>query len=77
MKKLQIFGPGCTRCLKLAENAEAAAKELGLEYELEKVKDIDEFKKYGLMMTPGLAVDGELKFQGQVATVDQIKRLLA
>ena len=52
MKKLQILGPGCPRCQQLAANAEAAAKALGIEYTLEKVTDINEIMKFGVMMTP-------------------------
>ena len=74
--KLQILGVGCPKCKKLLENAEAAAKALGLEYEIEKVTDINEIMKFGVMMTPALAVDGEVKVAGKVPSVDDIKRML-
>jgi len=77
MKKLQILGSGCPKCKKLAENTEAAAKELGIEYELEKVTDINQITSFGVMMTPALAVDGEVKLIGKVAGVDEIKTLIA
>jgi small redox-active disulfide protein 2 len=77
MKKIQILGPGCPKCKKLAENAEAAAKELGIEYELQKVTDINEIMKFGVMITPALAVDGEVKIVGKVADVSNIKEMLA
>ena len=77
MKTIQILGGGCPKCHKLAENAEAAAKELGLEYAIEKVTDINEIMKFGVMMTPALAVDGEVKVAGKVAGPDEIKELLA
>ena len=76
MKKIQILGTGCPKCKKLAENAEVAAKELGLEYELVKVTDINEITKFGVMMTPALAVDGEVKSSGKVLSPDDIKRVL-
>ena len=76
MKKLQILGTGCPKCKKLAENAEAAAKALGIEYELEKVTDINEIMKFGVMMTPALAVDGEVKVVGKVPDPEAIKPLL-
>ena len=76
MKKLQIFGPGCPRCQQLAANAEAAAKALGIEYTLEKVTDIKEIMKFGVMMTPALAVDGVVKVSGKVAEPEAIKDLL-
>ena len=76
MKKLQILGTGCPKCKKLAENAEAAAKAAGIEYELEKVTDINEIMKMGVMMTPALAVDGEIKIVGKVPDADAIKPML-
>ncbi len=76
MKKIQILGTGCPKCKKLAENAEAAAKELGIEYELVKVTDINEIMKFGVMMTPALAVDDEVKSAGKVLSADDIKELL-
>jgi small redox-active disulfide protein 2 len=77
MKKLQVLGTGCPKCRKLAENAEAAAKALGIEYTLEKVTDINEILKFGVMMTPALAVDGVVKVVGKVPEPDAIKGMLA
>ena len=77
MKKIQILGTGCPKCKKLSENAEAAAKALALEYELVKVTDIQEIMKFGVMMTPALAVDDEVKSVGKVLPVDEIKKVLA
>jgi len=76
MKKLQILGVGCPKCQKLAENAEAAARELGMEYELEKITDINEIAKFGVMMTPALAVDGEVKVVGKIPVIEELKELL-
>ena len=77
MKKLQILGPGCPKCKKLAENAETAAKQLGIEYTLEKVTDINDIMKFGVMMTPALAVDGQVKVVGKVPTAEEVKKMLA
>lgn len=77
MKKLQILGPGCPKCKKLAENTETAAKDLGIEYTLEKVTDINDIMKFGVMMTPALAVDGQVKVVGKVSSPDEIKKMLA
>jgi len=74
--KLQILGTGCPKCRKLTENAEAAARELGVEYTVEKVTDINEIMKFGVMMTPALAVDGEVKVAGKVPDVEELKELL-
>lgn len=76
MKKIQILGPGCPKCVRLAENAEAAAKELGVECQIEKVKDIAEIMKFGVMMTPGFVVDGEVKSVGKLLSVKEIKEKL-
>lgn len=76
MKKIQILGTGCPKCRKLAENAEAAAKELDIEHEIEKVTDINEMMKFGVMMTPALVVDGEVKVVGKVPSPDEIKQML-
>lgn len=75
MKKIQILGTGCPKCKKLTENAEAAAKELGIEFEIEKVTGINEIMKFGVMMTPALAVDGEVKAVGKVLSPGEIKKL--
>jgi len=77
VKKLQILGTGCPKCNKLAENAEAAAAALGIEYELEKVTEINEIMKFGVMMTPALVVDGEVKCAGKVPDVEDITAMLA
>jgi small redox-active disulfide protein 2 len=74
--KIQILGTGCPKCKKLAENAEAAAKTLGLEYTLEKVTDINEIMKFGVMMTPALAVDGDVKIVGKVPAAPEIEKML-
>ena len=74
--KIQILGTGCPKCQKLTENAEAAAKELGIAYEIEKVKDIEKIMAFGVMMTPALAVDGVVKVAGKVPSVAEVKGLL-
>lgn len=76
MKRIQILGTGCPKCKKLAENAEAAAKDLGIEYSLEKVTEINEIMKFGVMMTPALAIDGQVKSIGKVVSPDEIKKML-
>ena len=76
MKKIQILGPGCPKCKKLAENAETAAQNLGIEYTLEKVTEINEIMKFGVMVTPALAIDGQVKSAGKVVPPDEIKKML-
>ena len=75
--KLQILGTGCPKCRKLAENTQAAAEALGIEFEIEKVTDINQIMSFGVMITPALAVDGEVKLAGKAASVEEIKAMLA
>jgi small redox-active disulfide protein 2 len=76
MRKLQILGTGCPKCRKLAENAQAAVSEAGLECEIEKVTDINEIMKFGVMMTPALAIDGQVKVVGKVPSPEEIRKML-
>jgi len=76
MMKLQILGTGCPKCQLLAANTEAAAKALGIEYELVKVTDISEIMAFGVMITPALAIDGEVKLVGKVPDVETVKGML-
>jgi len=76
MTTIQIFGPGCKRCKQLQANAEQAIGELGLEATIEKVEDINKMVECGVMMTPALAIDGQVKFSGKVASAEEIKGLL-
>jgi small redox-active disulfide protein 2 len=77
MIKFQVLGKGCSKCVALGEHAEAAAKSLGLEYELEKVTDMNAIIDAGVMTTPALAVNGEVKSSGKVLSVEDIKKLLS
>ncbi|MFW5915551.1 MAG: thioredoxin family protein [Planctomycetota bacterium] len=75
--KIQILGTGCPKCKKLTENAREAAEELGLDCEIEKITDVNEITQFGIMQTPALAVDDEVKVAGRVAGVEDIKELLS
>ena len=77
MKTIQILGTGCPKCKQLAENAEAAANALGLEYVMVKVTEINEIMKFGVMITPALAVDDVVKSAGKLLSADEIKKILA
>jgi small redox-active disulfide protein 2 len=77
MAKIQILGTGCPKCKKLTENAEKAAHELEGDYEIIKVTDINEIIKFGVMMTPGLAVNNEVKSAGKVLSTEEIKKIIA
>jgi small redox-active disulfide protein 2 len=77
MKTLKILGSGCAKCKKLAELTEQAAKELGMDYEIVKVDDINEIISFGVMMTPALVVDGTVKVAGRLPKVEEIKSMIA
>jgi small redox-active disulfide protein 2 len=76
MKKIQILGTGCAKCQKLAENTKQAADNLGLEYDMEKVTDINQIMSFGIMTTPGLAVDGKVLIAGKVPSSADIEKLI-
>lgn len=76
MKEIRILGTGCSQCRKLAELTEYAAKDLKLDYRLEKVGDIEEILSYDVPVTPALVVDGEVKVSGRVPSVNEIKRMI-
>jgi small redox-active disulfide protein 2 len=71
--KIQILGTGCPKCKKAYQNAEQAIKELGVEAELEKVESIKDIISFDVMVTPAVAIDGEVKAAGKVPSVDDIK----
>ena len=77
MVKIEVLGTGCAKCEQLAANAEAAARRLGVDYELVKVKELAEIMNRGVMFTPALVVDGEVKVAGKVPDEEEIARLLA
>ena len=76
MKKLQILGTGCPKCKKLYEAAQQAVSDAGVEAEVTKVEDMNEIIKFGVMMTPALAIDGEVKAVGKLLTPGEIAALL-
>ena len=77
MKQIKVLGPGCRRCEQLAAATKEADDQLGIDYELEKVKDVAKLADYGVMMTPALVVDSKVKSQGKVLSLEEIKAMLA
>jgi len=77
MTTIQVLGTGCKKCISLKESVEAALKDLGVEADVQKVEDINEIVQFGVMSTPALAVDGEVKIVGKVATPEEIKAVLS
>jgi small redox-active disulfide protein 2 len=74
--KLQILGTGCARCNALTMATEKAAQSLSLQYELEKVTDLKQIMSFGVMTTPALVVDGQVKVSGKVPSLDELKSIL-
>ena len=75
--KIQILGTGCPKCKKTYENAEQAIKDLDICADLEKVEDLKAIMGFGIMVTPALAIDGEVKAAGKIPSVEEIKRFIA
>ena len=74
---IEIAGSGCAKCELLAKHAEEAAQAMGLEYTVVKLKDPAAWARYGIMMTPALVVDGQVKLQGRVLSAEKLRDLLA
>ncbi len=77
MKKIEILGTGCAKCHKLEEESRKAAEELGLECQIDKIEDIQKITSYGVMMTPALVVDGQVKVVGRVPSLETLKKYLS
>ncbi|MBD3246668.1 MAG: thioredoxin family protein [Candidatus Omnitrophica bacterium] len=75
--KIEILGMGCPKCKALYENTRQAVREEGIQADIEKVEDMDKITEYGVLMTPGFAVDGQIKSTGKVLTREEIKNLLS
>jgi len=75
--RIGILGPGCPNCEALAANAKQAVESLGLEAEIVKITDIAQITAHGVLMTPALVVDGEVKSSGKVLSPARIRDLLA
>ena len=76
MKKVEILGMGCPKCQSTLKNVKVAIKTLGIDAEVIKIEDLAEITAHGVMMTPALAIDGEVVILGRVPTVGEIERLL-
>ena len=74
--KIEILGTGCPKCKKLAEIVEQAIKESGIEAKITKITEINEIMNYGVMITPALVIDGEVKIAGKIPSLEEIKNWL-
>jgi small redox-active disulfide protein 2 len=75
--KIQILGTGCPKCTQLLENAKVAVSEMGIQCEIEKITKMNDFLKFGVMITPAFAIDGKLKSCGKILSPDEIKKMLS
>ncbi len=75
--KIQVLGTGCAKCKKLHEEAEKALAGAGVAAELEKVENLDDILAFGVMMTPALVVDGEVKASGRIPKPAEIAAWIA
>ncbi len=73
---IKVLGTGCANCKKLEAHALEAVKELGIQATIEKVEDLQDIMAYGVMKTPALVVDEQVKIMGKVASVAEIKKVL-
>jgi small redox-active disulfide protein 2 len=77
VRKIEVLGPGCQKCQVLHQHVEQAVRELGLECQVEKVTDMGAIVAHGVMSTPALVVDGEVRSSGRVLSVEQVRELLS
>lgn len=74
--KIKVLGTGCANCKKLEANVREAVKALGIDATIEKVENFKEIMAYGVMKTPALVVDEQVKVMGRVPTVEDLKKYL-
>ncbi len=75
--KIEILGTGCAKCNMLEAVAKSAAEKLGVPFAIEHIRDINEIVRRGVMLTPALAVNGEVKVAGRVPSEADLARMLA
>ena len=75
--KIEVLGTGCPKCSAMAANVQAAADQLGLQYEFNKVTDIIEITRYGVMVTPALVIDGQVRLSGKAGTPQELAAILS
>jgi small redox-active disulfide protein 2 len=74
--KIEVLGVGCAKCNKLEENVKQAIQEMGIDAEIGHVRDLGEISKRGVLMTPGLTINGKAVSQGKLLSVEQVKNLI-
>ncbi|MCX6651499.1 MAG: thioredoxin family protein [Methanomassiliicoccales archaeon] len=74
--KIEIFGTGCAKCKRLEKNVHEAVATAGIDAQVVKIEDIDAIMEQGIMVTPALAIDGDVKLMGKVPSVEELVRLI-
>lgn len=75
--KIEVLGMGCARCDKLEQQVHEALKELSIEAEVEKVSDLNKISSYGVLMTPGLVINGKVFCSGKIPAMADLKKWIA
>ncbi|MBU4311752.1 MAG: TM0996/MTH895 family glutaredoxin-like protein [Candidatus Omnitrophica bacterium] len=75
--KIEILGMGCAKCKELYNNAQKAIKRKGVDAELVKVEDMNKITEYGVMMTPAIVIDGEIKASGKIPSSEEIEKWIS
>ncbi|MDD4904166.1 MAG: thioredoxin family protein [Candidatus Bipolaricaulis sp.] len=74
--RIEVLGTGCPKCKAAVANAQKAVAESGVQAEIVKIENLMDIAARGVMMTPALVIDGDVKVVGKVPTVDEIKKWL-
>ena len=74
--RIEVLGPGCPKCDLLVQRTREAVRELGVDATVEKVTDLATMVRYGVMVTPALVLDGEVKFSGKIPSIKEIQDLI-
>jgi small redox-active disulfide protein 2 len=74
--KIEILGTGCPSCLVVEEIVKKAVKELGIKANVEHVYEIEKIIEYGVMMTPAVAINGKIKIQGKIPTIEEAEKII-
>lgn len=75
--QIKVYGPGCKNCVNLADNVKKALEKTGIEAEVVKVEDMKEIVEAGIMSTPAVGIDDDVKIKGRVASVEEIIELIS
>jgi len=74
--KIEVFGTGCMKCKRLEKNVKEALASAGIDAEIIKIDDINAIMERGIMVTPALAIDGDVKIMGKVPSVDELVKII-